>query len=262
MSTKLGPINFLDLPNLVRDKIYEAVLVVLHPIYIFQESNSSVEAFAPDKPPRWLALLHTNRQISAEASAVLYRVNHFELVDITKPQIRVLQSFLNGIGTVNAASISNLSISFPTVIGIDEEPGKVRLKEDSLQCLKVLQDRCTNLSALETVVHYRNSGFFMKTEHFLRGALSQIDQYLKTINSLRRIIVRFEEPSRVPTSAAKLSGHQKQLSGHQKQLSGHQEILGKVLKAPKAGGKAAAVARYNVKNVVKETEDHSGTKKT
>jgi len=198
-----SPTKFLDLPSLVREKIYEKVLVVLHPVYLFQEPGSSVDAFAPDKPPRWLALLHTNRQISVEAGAVLYRVNHFELVDITRPQIGVLRSFLDCIGSVNAASLSYLCISFPLVESIDEEPGKLRLKEDSLQCLKVLQEKCTNLSTLETVVHFRNSGFFTRKEQFLREAFTQIDGHLKTIHSLQRIIVRIDTQSGVPTSAVK-----------------------------------------------------------
>jgi hypothetical protein len=64
-------VNFLDLPIPIRNKIYENVLVVLHPLYLFQEPGSPVDAFAPDEPLQWLALLHTNRQISVEASAVL-----------------------------------------------------------------------------------------------------------------------------------------------------------------------------------------------
>ncbi|KIX03676.1 uncharacterized protein Z518_07229 [Rhinocladiella mackenziei CBS 650.93] len=202
-SANSGPINFLDLPKLVRDKIYEEALVVLHPVYLFQDPGSQVETFAPDKPLRWLALLHTNRQISVEASAVLYRANHFELVDITEKQIGVLRSFLDCIGTVNAASLSHLCISFPIVVSIDEEPGKLRLRDDSQQILKLLEDKCTNLSTLETVVHYRNSGFFMRTEQFLREALTYIDGHLKAIHSLQRIIVRVEAQSGVPTSSVK-----------------------------------------------------------
>ena len=196
-------IKFLDLPIRFRDRVYERVLIVPHPLYLFQEPGSPVETFAPDKPLHWLALLHTNRQISVEAGAALYRVNHFELVDITKRQFSVLRSFLDCIGPVNAASLSHLCISFPIVESIDEEPGNLRLRDDSLQSLKLLQDKCTNLSTLETVVHYKNSDSFTKTDQFLREAFSQIDVQLKTIHSLRRIIVRVDAQRGIPTSSVK-----------------------------------------------------------
>ena len=196
-------INFLGLPDWIRDKIYQKVLIILHPLYLFQDPGSPVDAFAPDKPLQWLALLHTNRQISVEASAVLYRVNHFELINITKAQVGVLRSFLDCIGSVNAASLSHLCINFPTVLSIDEEPGKVRFREDSLQSLNLLQDKCTNLSTLETVVHFKNSDFFTKTDQFLNEAFSQIDAQLKAIHSLRTIIVRVEPQSVVLTSSTK-----------------------------------------------------------
>jgi hypothetical protein len=76
--------NFLGLPKGIRNDIYEKVLAVLHPLYLFQEPKSRVETFAPEKPSRWLALLLTNRQICREASVILYRVTHFHLVDTTQ----------------------------------------------------------------------------------------------------------------------------------------------------------------------------------
>jgi hypothetical protein len=179
------------------------VLIVLHPLYLFQDQGSPVGAFAPDKPRQWLALLHTNRQISVEASAVLYKVNHFELVDITERQTGVLQSFLDCIGSVNAASLSHLCINFPIAVSIDEEPENVRLRADSIQSLKLLQDKCTNLLTLETAVHFKNFGFFKKTDQFLREAFSQIDEQLKAIHSLQRVIVRVEAQSGPLTYAAK-----------------------------------------------------------
>lgn len=193
--------GFLALPDWIRNQIYQTVLIILQPLYLFQDPGSPVATFAPDKPLHWLALLYTNRQISAEASAVLYSVNHFEFVDITMGQIGVVRSFLDCIGSVNAATLSHLCISFPSVISIDEEPGNVRLRDDSLQSLKLLQDKCTKLSTLETVVHYKNSDLFTRPDQFLREAFTQINTHLKAIQSLQRIIVRIESQTRVPGSA-------------------------------------------------------------
>lgn len=154
-------VGFLDLPDGIRNKIYERVLVMLHPLFLFQERGFPVTNFAPGQPLHWSALLYTNRQISIEASAALYRVNRFELIDVS-PQLGVLQSFLGCIGSVNAASLSYICISLLTALSIDEDSCKVRLGDDGLQCLKLLQGQCTSLSTLETVVHYKKFWFLLE----------------------------------------------------------------------------------------------------
>ncbi|KAF2023254.1 hypothetical protein EK21DRAFT_49476, partial [Setomelanomma holmii] len=141
--------NFLDLPEKIRNDIYERVLIVPHPLYLFQEPNSRVETFVPERPSHWLALLYTNRQIYREASSALYGKNHFYFVDITQQQLGVLRSFLDCIGPVNAASLSYLCINFPVAECVDGQTGNIKLRDDSLQSLKLLRDRCTKLSILE-----------------------------------------------------------------------------------------------------------------
>ncbi|KAF2472362.1 uncharacterized protein BDR25DRAFT_366377 [Lindgomyces ingoldianus] len=96
-------------------------------------------------------------------------------MDITQQQVGLLQSFLNCIGRANAASISHLCINFPVADSIDGQSGTVRLRDDCLRSLKLLQDQCSNLSTLETLVHYKNSSFFRNSDNFVREALSQID---------------------------------------------------------------------------------------
>lgn len=48
--------------NEIRNKSYRRMLVVAHPVFLFQDAGSRVETFAPDRPFRWLSLLYTNRQ--------------------------------------------------------------------------------------------------------------------------------------------------------------------------------------------------------
>lgn len=196
-------VNFFCLPLEIRNKIYERVLIIPHPLYLFQEPGSSVDTFAPSKPPRWLALLYVNRQLCNEASAVLYGINRFHFVDITQQQVGVLRSFLSCIGSFNAASLSYLCVNFLVAEGIEGEPGKIRLGDESMQSLTLLRDNCTTLSTLEMVVHYKNSNFFTHTDEFLREALPQIDEQLRTISSLERIIVRIEIHGPIPTSSVK-----------------------------------------------------------
>jgi hypothetical protein len=196
-------VNFLDLPQKIRNDIYNEVLIVPHPLYLFQEPGSRVEAFAPEKPSRWLSMLYTNREIYREASVVLYGTNHFHLVDITQQQFGLLQSFMDGIGPVNAALLSHLSISFPAVESMDGQPGEFKLRNDSLQSLKLLGEKCTNLSTLETLVHNKNNSVFRKTDNSLQKALLTIDAQFKTIRSLDRVVVRVVDRDSVPTTSAK-----------------------------------------------------------
>lgn len=197
------PVSFLNLPPRVRNNIYKRLLVLGHPIHIFQEPNSPIESFAPDRPSRWLALLHTSRQISTESSAVLYGMNHFHLEDITPLQASLLRSFLDCVGPMNAASLSYLCVNFPVAERIDDQAGRVELRTDSLQSVRLLQEKCTKLTNLETIVHYKNSSIFREPDDFLREALSLIDARLRAIPSLRKIIIRFADFDGIPTASAK-----------------------------------------------------------
>jgi len=183
--------NFFSLPSKARNNIYKRVLTVAHPLYLFQDTGPRVETFAPEQPPQWLALLFINRRMNSEASAVLYGTNNFTLLDTTRRQIGLLQAFLDCIGPMNASLLSHLCINFPDIEG---QPGNSKLKEGSLQNLKLLQERCTNITTLETHVYSENSGVLTRTDQdnlqFIREALLQLDVQLRAMPSLDKIIVR------------------------------------------------------------------------
>ncbi|KAH8688673.1 hypothetical protein GQ44DRAFT_744885 [Phaeosphaeriaceae sp. PMI808] len=178
--TRSTPVSFLDLPRGVRINIYKRLLVLRHPIYIFQEPNSLVESFAPDKPFRWLTVLYTKRHIYTESGSVLY----------------------DCIGPMNAASLSHLGVNFPVAEHIKGRGERVELRTDSLQSVRLYQDKYVKLSTLELVVHYKNSSFFREPDDFLREALSLTDARLRAIPSLRKIIVRFVDFDGIPTASA------------------------------------------------------------
>ena len=202
--------GFFGLPRRVRDEIYRKVLVVAHPLYLFQDSGSpKVELFAPErpKPARWLALLYTNRQLHTEASAVLYGCNHFTFMDTGRKPVKVVHSFLEGIGSVNAGHLSHLCINFPAAERVSEQEGKAILREGDLRSLKLFQERCTNLTRLEALVHGRNAkgltvaSYDSTNSQFIREALLQVHAQLKAIPSLREIIVRFYDGNPAPEVA-------------------------------------------------------------
>lgn len=197
--------RLFSLPRKVRKDIYRRVLVVAHPLYLFTEGTShKIELFAPERPVRWLALLYANRQLYAEASATLYGSHQFVLVDTTRSQANLLQSFLDLIGSVNAGHLSHMCINFPVAESVGCEAGEVTLREDDLRGLKLLQMKCCNLTTLKTFVHSQNSRDLVMASHdsknsqCVRETLSQVDAQLKAIRSLCRILVRLYDGPLAP----------------------------------------------------------------
>lgn len=189
-----GAIGFLDLPKWVRQNVYKRVLVVGHSVHLFQDFGPRVETFAPDRPKRWLALLYTNRQVYGEAKAVLYGKNNVYLMDRPQQQDVLLRSFLNGLGSLNADFLSRLSISFPVAERTQDQSDTVKIREDSLQNLSLLQEKCTKLTTLEMNISTENSSFLTEAaedkSHFVREALLQIDAQLKAVSSVKKVVVR------------------------------------------------------------------------
>ncbi|KAB8212931.1 hypothetical protein BDV33DRAFT_210697 [Aspergillus novoparasiticus] len=200
-STSSAHAGLLSLPIELRNDIYRQVLAVPHPLFLFQDSGCPIESFAPERPNQWLALLYTNRQISEEAKAVLYSSNKFALEEATKRQGSLLKSFLDCIGSVNANSLSYLQMNFPATERADGQMGEIKLREDGMQTLRLLQEQCTNLKTLETLIHGPNCSLITDKEidiRTLRDALQDIDTQLRAIGSLDRIIVRFSSGSPAP----------------------------------------------------------------
>jgi hypothetical protein len=193
--------GILSLPRKIRDRIYQTVLYISQPIYLFQDSGPLVEIFTPGRPRRWLALLQVNRQIHDEAAEVLFGINHFTLLDERQPQDRLLGAFLTCIGPVNSAWISRLSMDFPA---LTSSTGGVKLKDDSLQRLKLLQNHCTHLTTLEfsfSVKHIKDLSLLTGDSPQVQAeALSLIDSQLQTIPSLKTIIIRITGPEPVSST--------------------------------------------------------------
>jgi hypothetical protein len=198
----LGTIGFFSLPRKIRDKIYKKVLRVRHPIYLFQDGSPRVETFGPERPPQWLELLKVNRQMNTEASEVLFKVNHFTLLDERMPQDQLLEAFLTCIGPANSASLSHLSICFPALEeGPSEDP---QLRKDSRQRLGLLHDHCTNLETLEITFDVKNIRDLERATEgnpqLIRGVLSHCHSQLKLLPLLRNIIVRATGPMPSPST--------------------------------------------------------------
>ena len=97
--------------------------------------------------------------------------------------------FLDRIGSFDAASHSHLCVNLLVAERIDGEAKRVELRTDSLRSVRLYQDKCTNLSTLGTIVHYKKSSFLREPDDFLREALLLINVRLRAIPLLREIIV-------------------------------------------------------------------------
>ena len=194
--------SFFNLPREVRNEIYSEVLVVEHPVFLFQDGSPRVETFAPDKPHRWLSLLFVNRQMHREASAVLYGLNDYYLVDATQQQVDLLGSFVQSIGSMNSGSLSHLCINFPGAEIVDDQSGKVKLQDGSMQVFRLLRERCTNLRTIELSIHSEYSSWLTKSIgsnlQVIQDGLQQIDAQLRANPSLQTIIVRARDDNPPP----------------------------------------------------------------
>jgi hypothetical protein len=178
------------------------VLALPQPLHLFQDPGCPVESFIPGKPYRWLALLYTNRQISEEARAALYRFNSFTFQEVENGS--VLEAFINSIGHSNAGSLSHLCFDFPST---ESMHGEISLRECSLQRLQLLQKECSSLAKLEILIHSRNSRLLIEQDSSsVRGVLSEINRQLGYISSLGDIIVRVYSGSPAPSVKEFLQG--------------------------------------------------------
>ena len=198
--------SLLRLPRKIRDDIYRRVLIVPHPLYLFKDGAvHKVELFAPDRPARWPTLLYINRIIHDEAIEILYRSHQFVLVDTGRSQATLLETFLDLIGSVNAGYLSHICINFPVAatdlqraaghkVGPEDVTG-ILLDED-LHGLKLIQQRCRNLTTLEMYVHSENSQGLVASagqgemSRHTNEALAEVEAQLKAIASLKKVIVR------------------------------------------------------------------------
>lgn len=180
--------NLFSLPVDIRHRIYQQVVAVPHPLYIFQDSpGHKLGLFAPDRPCRWLALLYATRCFRTEASPLVYSSNHFAFMDTNRHQADLLQAFLDGIGRANASHLCHVTINFPVTETHGDQLLQYRIQQDDLRSLQLLQDRCKRLQILELFVQKSNAHNFRDAN---RAALSHINTQLKAISSVPKIIVK------------------------------------------------------------------------
>lgn len=199
-------LGFLDLPLKIRNTIYNHVLVIPHPLHIFQDPGCSLEVFAPERPCSWLALTYVNRQISDETRKILYSMNRFifQEMETARRQGTLLESFLICIGSSNSRVLSHLCINFPAIERLPGLSSEARLTEDGLRRLQLLRQSCTGLKTLEILIfgHFAN---ILVADHQLidksfRNIILEVDAQIRGITPLEAIVVRIVYSRGIPAA--------------------------------------------------------------
>lgn len=184
-------IGLLSLPEGARKQIFELVLKLRHPIFLFQDADTRVEAFAPERPRRWLALLYSSRRVYQEAAAVLYRRNTYYLLDEGMRGPELLRDFLDRIGDRQAEKLSHLCITFPTIHGA---LGSFELSSDGVGTLEQLRAKCSGLEILEAHLVGKPAVDLTDADRtmaeFTPEALAHLDRQVKSLPLMQRFIVR------------------------------------------------------------------------
>ncbi|KAH6847348.1 hypothetical protein B0I37DRAFT_405336, partial [Chaetomium sp. MPI-CAGE-AT-0009] len=134
-------IGFFDLPGEIRNMIYKLLVVPGDILFVSCDKPFGTLKLVPDKKRGpWLALVRTNRLIHKEASSLLYSCNTFLMDRPIGGQPPSLSPFLNCIGPVNAANLSEISVGFLDVATM-KDPAEEAVAFEELRALR----RCTGL---------------------------------------------------------------------------------------------------------------------
>lgn len=105
----------------------------------------------------------------------------------------IVQSFLSGIGPINAACLSYACIHFPELEMLDGSE-EIKLPEYALQDFRRLQIECTQLRMLEISIYDEETYKLLKEDRIIsasvRNGFIQIAEHIKGIQSLNKVIAR------------------------------------------------------------------------
>ncbi|KAI0145202.1 hypothetical protein GGR57DRAFT_306651 [Xylariaceae sp. FL1272] len=192
-------VSFLTLPAELRCEVYSLILLRERPI------DPWLTLFPGDtKLELGLGLLRVSKVVNSEACSLFYKRNCF---DFSSESPENISSFLAHIGVHNASSIRHIITQFPMFqIGNDgkaelEDDGKVKLRQDSMNTLAIIQASCTSLSTLTISALSLEEQLFRLGDHKLATeTLQLVDTRIRGISSLREIIAMVFEESMVSNS--------------------------------------------------------------
>jgi len=140
------------------------------------------------------ALLRVNKQAHGEASPLLYSNNCFQFPNVCTWAPSPINSahiapFLRQIGSY-ASFVRQICIPFPTLGDYCHE--SATLHEAHIENLALIRNTCTHIATLELLVQLDHMSYAFSDSLFGTKALDLLNTQLKTISSLKEIIVNFQ----------------------------------------------------------------------
>lgn len=174
--------SFLDLPRELRDQVYGHCLV--------GDKGSLCPPFIPYFEVT-TGLFRVSKSVYREASCVFYSQN---TINLSGPESIV--PYLKKIGSLNAEHIRRVLIAFPGFSSL--ELGHVALGDEFVDDLASIRCYCPHLHTViinELYSHSSHLDIYERSEkpEVLTEALSLVDSQLRTIPSLRNILINTSE---------------------------------------------------------------------
>jgi len=188
--------GFSDLPTEIRLEIYSELLVLSEPIdFLADRGPLSPPLFRSRRHKLHPAVLRVSRMVHGEASPLLYSNNCFRFPEVYGPTMSApthahIAPFLAQIG-LQARLIRRICIPFPTFNY--PVPDEARLHEVHINNLELIRKSCTNIETLELLIPPDHSNYALYDWATAAEALNILNTHLRSIHSLKDIIVNFEE---------------------------------------------------------------------
>lgn len=171
-------LEILNFPTEIRLKIYSLLLVSPSPVFLIHLYNNDF----------WPALLRVNKHIYHEAIALLYSNNRFYFFEISSDgrNSADLTLFIRKIGG-NYKLVHHICLEFP------KYPLEKGHKPEYVENLEHIQRALPSLKTLEWHnCELYKSGHEPTAEHATENDLALVEQHLKAIPSLEKVIAKFE----------------------------------------------------------------------
>jgi hypothetical protein len=187
--------NLSGIATEIRLKIFSELLVLSEPIdFVADYGPPSPPLFRRRRDGLYPAILRVSRMMHLEASPLLYSNNRFQFPEVftstpSAPTSAHIGPFLHQIGS-RASLIHYICIPFFTFHY--PQPARAILHEAHVRNLQLIRDTCTSIQTLELLIPPERYNYALSHSPIATEALDLLNTRLKSILSLKEIIVHFQ----------------------------------------------------------------------
>jgi len=186
--------EFLALPVEIRLEIYSILLTRPGSITFWERRDGlTLRRYCSGTNHLSPAILVANKQVYREAVGLLYSSNRFRFPGVSKrgpSQVVCVEPLLRQIGARHASLIRYIGIPFPSPYRRTYDlPGRY------FEMIRLLRDVCTSVTAVELILPPGGVESLLDlSTRDMDDMLGRIDAALKTILSLRKVVVAITVP--------------------------------------------------------------------